>query len=171
MATSPADEDKYTVPPTADEDEALLGSGSASDDEAEDSPSSSDTQPSPSVDPRFVRPTPSVWKRFGLLIFVVFLFWLAFQLQAHNRRPQKVIHANRYSKEFKFRPAASPVITQTLKDGRVRVHGAPPATSDTGAAAAATPGVKSKSKTKSKKKGTGKKKRVGKGGAKRAGTH
>jgi hypothetical protein len=32
----------------------------------------------------------------------------------------------RYSKEHKFRPAASPVITHTLKDGRIRVHGAGP---------------------------------------------
>jgi hypothetical protein len=32
----------------------------------------------------------------------------------------------RYSKEFKFRPAASPVITERLKDGRVRLRGAQP---------------------------------------------
>lgn len=33
----------------------------------------------------------------------------------------------RYSDEFKFRPAASPVITETLKDGRIRLRGASPA--------------------------------------------
>lgn len=32
----------------------------------------------------------------------------------------------RYSKDHKFRPAASPVITETLRDGRVRVRGAHP---------------------------------------------
>jgi len=31
---------------------------------------------------------------------------------------------NRYSEEFKYRPAASPVITETLKDGRLRIRGA-----------------------------------------------
>ncbi|KAJ7626944.1 hypothetical protein FB45DRAFT_795185, partial [Roridomyces roridus] len=126
MATSVA-KDEYTVPP-ADEDQALLDSEFTSDDEDEEPTSSSGAAPSnssPSPDPRFVRPTPSVWKRAGLLIFVIFLFWLAFQLQTHNRKP-KVIHANRYSKEFKFRPAASPVVTETLKDGRVRVRGAAP---------------------------------------------
>lgn len=32
----------------------------------------------------------------------------------------------RYSKEHKFRPAASPVITETLKDGRTRLRGSYP---------------------------------------------
>lgn len=32
----------------------------------------------------------------------------------------------RYSKQHKFRPAASPVITERLKDGRVRVRGEAP---------------------------------------------
>jgi hypothetical protein len=31
---------------------------------------------------------------------------------------------HRYSKEHKFRPAASPIITERLKDGRVRLRGA-----------------------------------------------
>lgn len=32
----------------------------------------------------------------------------------------------RYSEEFRFRPAASPVITEYLKDGRIRLRGANP---------------------------------------------
>ena len=32
----------------------------------------------------------------------------------------------RYSKDYKFRPAASPVITEYLKDGRMRLRGALP---------------------------------------------
>lgn len=32
----------------------------------------------------------------------------------------------RYSDEFKYRPAASPVITEYLKDGRIRLRGATP---------------------------------------------
>jgi len=31
-----------------------------------------------------------------------------------------------YSEEFKYRPAASPVITEYLKDGRIRLRGASP---------------------------------------------
>lgn len=30
---------------------------------------------------------------------------------------------HRYSKKFKFRPAASPIVTQKLPDGRTRVRG------------------------------------------------
>jgi len=33
-----------------------------------------------------------------------------------------VVH--RYSDEFRYRPAASPVITEYLKDGRIRLRGA-----------------------------------------------
>ena len=36
------------------------------------------------------------------------------------------ISIHRYSKEHKFRPAASPIITETLKDGRTRIRGAQP---------------------------------------------
>ena len=36
------------------------------------------------------------------------------------------ISLHRYSKEHKFRPAASPIITETLKDGRTRIRGAQP---------------------------------------------
>jgi hypothetical protein len=60
------------------------------------------------------------------------------KLSAGNPKPQ-VIYAtrlvpppsyldkmlmSRYSEEFKYRPAASPVITETLKDGRLRIRGA-----------------------------------------------
>ncbi|KAK7007601.1 hypothetical protein R3P38DRAFT_3028202, partial [Favolaschia claudopus] len=80
------------------------------------------------VDPRFVQPTPSAWKRAALLLLIVFCFWLAFQLKAARPGKPKVVYANRYSKEFKFRPAASPIITETLKDGRLRVRGGAPTT-------------------------------------------
>jgi hypothetical protein len=66
----------------------------------------------------------------------------------------------RYSKEFKYRPAASPVITETLKDGRIRVRGAAPTSSPTPTPAAV------KTKTTS---GKGKK-RTGKKGKKRSGS-
>ncbi|KAF8881765.1 hypothetical protein BD779DRAFT_1388625, partial [Infundibulicybe gibba] len=82
--------------------------------------------PAPPPDPRFHQPTPSRYTRAALLIFTAFLFWLAVTLRNASNKPVKVVHANRYSKEYKFRPAASPVITETLKDGRVRVRGAPP---------------------------------------------
>lgn len=47
----------------------------------------------------------------------------------------------RYSDEFKYRPAASPVITETLKDGRIRIRGANPA--GVGVAATSLPTQKS----------------------------
>ncbi|KAH9948597.1 hypothetical protein B0H21DRAFT_230595 [Amylocystis lapponica] len=77
-------------------------------------------------DPRFNPPTPSFWKRLALVAFVVVLFWFAITLRVQLARPPKVVHATRYSKEFKYRPAASPIITERLKDGRTRVRGALP---------------------------------------------
>jgi hypothetical protein len=64
----------------------------------------------------------------------------------------------RYSKEFKYRPAASPIVTETLKDGRVRVRGAAPTS---GATPAPKP-TAAKPKTGKRKtgKGKGKKKRA-----------
>ncbi|KAJ7758313.1 hypothetical protein B0H16DRAFT_1313977, partial [Mycena metata] len=76
-------------------------------------------------DPRFVMPTPAPWKRAAFLVLLVFCFWLAFQIKGERAKP-KVVHANRYSKQYKYRPAASPIVTETLKDGRVRVRGAAP---------------------------------------------
>ncbi|KAJ7239166.1 hypothetical protein B0H12DRAFT_1136314 [Mycena haematopus] len=93
------------------------------------------------------------WKRGALLLSIVLCFWLAYQLQ-HRTGTPKIVYANRYSKEFKYRPAASPIITETLKDGRVRLRGAAPTTSAT---PMPTPTKKPKVKY-GKKKRTGKKK-------------
>ncbi|KAG6875918.1 hypothetical protein C0993_006822 [Termitomyces sp. T159_Od127] len=87
------------------------------------------TQDDSLPDPRFNPPTPSPFKRAALIAFVILLLWIAFSLRPSllkNNREAKVIYASRYSKEHKFRPAASPVITETLKDGRVRLRGAAP---------------------------------------------
>ncbi|KAK0199670.1 hypothetical protein DFS33DRAFT_183138 [Desarmillaria ectypa] len=66
-------------------------------------------------------------KRIALLIFVGFLLWLAYTArQRHLARQSKVVYATRYSEEFKFRPAASPIVTETLKGGGMRVRGANP---------------------------------------------
>ena len=40
--------------------------------------------------------------------------------------PQDRADSCRYNEEFKYRPAASPVITEYLKDGRMRLRGATP---------------------------------------------
>ncbi|RDX46292.1 hypothetical protein OH76DRAFT_1356346 [Lentinus brumalis] len=80
-------------------------------------------------DPRFNPPTPSAWKRIALVIFMLALFWLGLKMRLNaieQTTDPKVVHAQRYSKEYKFRPAASPVITEKLKDGRTRVRGAAP---------------------------------------------
>ncbi|KAI0373621.1 hypothetical protein BV20DRAFT_1033896 [Pilatotrama ljubarskyi] len=78
-------------------------------------------------DPRFNPPTPSTWKRVALILFMIALLWIGFRMRASVAAQQpKVVHASRYSREYKFRPAASPIITERLKDGRVRVRGAAP---------------------------------------------
>ncbi|KAJ7846197.1 hypothetical protein B0H14DRAFT_2446467 [Mycena olivaceomarginata] len=149
MAKSSA---KYTLLPDADEGDALLRAPDTPGDDSD----GSGTFPPP-VDPRFEQTPPAAWKRAGLLVLILFCFWLAFQIKGH-RAPPSVVHASRYSKEFKYRPAASPVVTETLKDGRVRVRGAAPTSS-------ATPAPKptaAKPKTGKRKggKGKGKKKRA-----------
>ncbi|KAF9045561.1 hypothetical protein BJ165DRAFT_1346668 [Panaeolus papilionaceus] len=94
----------------------------------EGSPEREDTE-EPAADPRFNQPPPALWKRLALIGFVAFLFWAALLLRGNllkaKRKPQ-IIYASRYSKEHKFRPAASPIITETLKDGRIRLRGATP---------------------------------------------
>ncbi|KAG5652385.1 hypothetical protein H0H81_005181 [Sphagnurus paluster] len=71
---------------------------------------------------------PPFLKRLILVVCTLFLFWAALQLRGIFYREEKaqVIYASRYSKDHKFRPAASPIITETLKDGRIRIHGAGP---------------------------------------------
>ena len=43
-----------------------------------------------------------------------------------NRDGDALTSRGRYSEEFRYRPAASPVITEYLKDGRIRLRGASP---------------------------------------------
>ncbi|TFK47664.1 hypothetical protein OE88DRAFT_784501 [Heliocybe sulcata] len=77
-------------------------------------------------DPRFNQPAPAPWKRALLLLFLLALLYLGLHLRLQSPAETKVVHAQRYSKDYKFRPAASPVVTEKLKDGRVRVRGAQP---------------------------------------------
>ncbi|KAF8960458.1 hypothetical protein BDZ97DRAFT_1310433 [Flammula alnicola] len=128
----------------------------------------SSRSPSPErTTPRFTQPTPSPLKRAALLIFLGLLLWIGFQMRfglLEATRKPKIVHASRYSKEHKFRPAASPVITETLKDGRIRLRGALPAPT-----AAQTPVATKSSKGSSKgKRKTGKsKRRAGSGAGRR----
>ncbi|KAK7042735.1 casein kinase I isoform alpha, partial [Favolaschia claudopus] len=129
----------------------------AEEDEGEDTAGGGERE----IDPRFAQPTPSAWKRAALLLLIVFCFWLAFQLKTARPGKPKVVHANRYSKEFKFRPAASPIITETLKDGRLRVRGGAPTTAVPKPTTPTTAAKKVKAgKRKGKGKGKGKKKRA-----------
>ncbi|KZT02533.1 uncharacterized protein LAESUDRAFT_730020 [Laetiporus sulphureus 93-53] len=79
----------------------------------------------PAKNPRLNPPTPARWKRILLILFLLFLFWLVLRVRARAKKPQ-IIYASRYSKEYKYRPAASPIITEALKDGRTRLRGALP---------------------------------------------
>jgi len=86
-------------------------------------------EPTVVADPRFERPVPSPWKRGALLLFIAALFYIAISMRVKQNtviQAAKVIHAKRYSQEYQFRPAASPVVTERLKDGRVRLRGAQP---------------------------------------------
>ncbi|AFR96925.1 hypothetical protein J008_04835 [Cryptococcus neoformans] len=73
----------------------------------------------------FNRPPPAWWKRVLLILAIIAMGWLSIYLgrRGMSKKPQ-VIYASRYSEEFKYRPAASPVITETLSDGRIRIRGA-----------------------------------------------
>ncbi|KAF8514008.1 hypothetical protein BU17DRAFT_94886 [Hysterangium stoloniferum] len=92
-------------------------------------PTSTARSTSPELQERFKRdirfnpPPPSPWKRVALLLFVVVLFYFALKMRLSKEEPQ-IIYADRYSKEHKYRPAASPVITERLEDGRIRLRGA-----------------------------------------------
>ena len=112
-----------------------------------ESESDSDSESEP-TDAKFTQPPVSPFKRTSFLILLAILSWLAYSNVFHAKKNPKIIHAsrpvmlpflspfkaswiknlfqNRYSKDYKFRPAASPVITETLKDGRVRLRGALP---------------------------------------------
>ncbi|KAI9633971.1 uncharacterized protein MKK02DRAFT_38642 [Dioszegia hungarica] len=74
-----------------------------------------------SVQAEFNRQPPAMWKRLLLLAVILGLGWFSFSVA---RPKPRVIYAQRYSEEFKYRPAASPIITETLKDGRLRIRGA-----------------------------------------------
>ncbi|KAF8274528.1 hypothetical protein EI94DRAFT_1825508 [Lactarius quietus] len=79
-------------------------------------------------DPRFNPPTPSWWKRALLILFIISMFWLYFSMRASMQRGSRsqVVHSHRYSKQHKYRPAASPIVTEILKDGKTRIRGAAP---------------------------------------------
>ncbi|KAI0090174.1 hypothetical protein BDY19DRAFT_905224 [Irpex rosettiformis] len=71
------------------------------------------------ADPRFNPPTPSIWTRLALVVLVIILFWFGVNMRKEMARPPPEVQALRYSNEFQYRPAASPVITETLADGQV----------------------------------------------------
>ncbi|KAF8917087.1 hypothetical protein CPB85DRAFT_238900 [Mucidula mucida] len=70
----------------------------------------------------------SPFKRTILFIFVGLALAIVYsRLKSKSlERQNKVVYAKRYSDEFKFRPAASPIITETLKGGGTKLRGALP---------------------------------------------
>ncbi|KAL0945220.1 hypothetical protein HGRIS_000732 [Hohenbuehelia grisea] len=71
------------------------------------------------------QPPPSAFKRTLLYVACTVMFWLLIRHFTKPAKP-KIIYASRYSKDYRFRPAASPIITETLKDGRTRLRGTYP---------------------------------------------
>ncbi|KAJ7442962.1 hypothetical protein FB451DRAFT_95543 [Mycena latifolia] len=134
-----------------DEKQPLLEKD-AVEDEDHDAKTLEPVDPDPAATPP--RPPAFSWRtRILYLLLMVAVLWLVLQKTGPKPKP-KVVYANRYSNEFKFRPAASPIITETLKDGRKRVRGAAPTTSK-------PPLPKpTKSKTKKGKTRSGKKKQA-----------
>ncbi|KAG8944575.1 hypothetical protein FRC04_001698 [Tulasnella sp. 424] len=96
-------------------------------------PDSSNSLPQPQQARQSTATTRRVrWRQKRLLLLLVFVaIWLfvAYKLfvspiaYKKPKRP-RVIHADRYSETHKFRPAASPVVTETLADGTLLVRGA-----------------------------------------------
>ncbi|KAK1235516.1 hypothetical protein PQX77_001253 [Marasmius sp. AFHP31] len=80
-----------------------------------------------------------------------------------GKKELQVVHAKRYSKEFKYRPAASPIVSKTMKDGRLRVRGAEPTTST---APKPAPAVKKKKRSIGAKKEKRAKQRIKKASGK-----
>ncbi|KAK1227738.1 hypothetical protein PQX77_009248 [Marasmius sp. AFHP31] len=109
-------------------------------------------QPAPEEDQALPPPQSSRLKRVFLLLLIGALVWRAFFSKDawFGKKEPQIVHAKRYSKEFKYRPAASPIITETMKDGRLRVRGAEPTTST---APKPTPVVKKRKRSTGAKKG------------------
>ncbi|KAH9930079.1 uncharacterized protein B0H18DRAFT_995140 [Fomitopsis serialis] len=84
----------------------------------DDEPTEDDVKPLPTQ-----RSSP--WRRLALITFLLLSLWLVWAVRKHANRP-KIIYAERYSAEYKYRPAASPILTEILKDGRTRLRGAVP---------------------------------------------
>ena len=136
------EEEKEPLLSNSESSSATLSRSPSPESESE---SESESEP---TDARFNQPPASRLKRTFLLMFLALLFCLmCTSLLDTKRKPKKVIHASRsvvfwtwlfsalananlltkrYSKDYKFRPAASPIVTETLKDGRVRLRGALP---------------------------------------------
>ncbi|KAJ7466876.1 hypothetical protein FB451DRAFT_1178141 [Mycena latifolia] len=101
----------------SDEKQPLLEKD-AVEDEDHDAKTLEPVDPDPAATPP--RPPALSWRtRILYLLLMVAVLWLVLQKTGPKPKP-KVVYANRYSNEFKFRPAASPIITETLKDGRKR---------------------------------------------------
>jgi hypothetical protein len=74
------------------------------------------------------------------------------ELDCYRESRSRVLLNYRYSKEHKFRPAASPIITETLKDGRIRIRGAEPSMSSTATPKPTPTKRKRKARSKSRNK-------------------
>ncbi|CAE6398638.1 unnamed protein product [Rhizoctonia solani] len=67
----------------------------------------------------------SAFRRVVMIPVLVFMMYLLFKSYTWMATPKKpeIIYADRYSHEYKFRPAASPIITEKLKNGKILIRG------------------------------------------------
>ncbi|KAF9524331.1 hypothetical protein CPB83DRAFT_614730 [Crepidotus variabilis] len=132
MATNLQDEKTTIIKDEEDEDVAIVDEKTpllVKRVRSSESPSSSrSASPEPAQDASVNQHKYSGCRKFSLILILAILVWATFSLGSSLLTPKKpeIIYASRYSKEHKFRPAASPVITETLKDGRIRLRGATP---------------------------------------------
>ncbi|KAF4581384.1 hypothetical protein EYR40_002973 [Pleurotus pulmonarius] len=115
-------ESEHATKSAESDNDAVISSESVS---VEQKRKASTRRPSP--------PPPSPLKRTIFFVFTGFLFWflVAKLFGLGQQKEPEIVYAQRYSKEYKFRPAASPIITETLKDGRIRLRGTYPTPTST----------------------------------------
>ncbi|TFK63295.1 hypothetical protein BDN72DRAFT_776026 [Pluteus cervinus] len=107
-----------------DADDEKQGLGESSDEESENESAARRKRLQAQLPPAQQRRL--TLRKILLLIGVAGMLWSFALTLKHREKKPEIIYASRYSKEHKFRPAASPIITETLKDGRIRIRGSGP---------------------------------------------
>ncbi|KAG8757190.1 hypothetical protein FRC14_002282 [Serendipita sp. 396] len=160
------------LPPSPQEPSPTTSTSSSEKPPPQTSPAQS---PNPAANPssnrkiaRHRQKTGTPWCKAAIYTFIILIlayFWLSWTdpdqiaLRKHawdkameRIRGKQVIYSSRYSKQYKYRPAASPVVTETLSDGRTKIHGGRPGDDIPIPKPTPTPSKKPQRKKKNKRK-------------------